>query len=258
MDSEESAVVANKQLESVYSARMGEWRALRQSRESLSIPFFLKVEPAYFAATMKCLFVGQETHGWWTDCKIQPSDLRAEQIMDFYLGARRWLHENYHRSPYWQALRHVANGLGIDAPPESFIFSNVFPCDTDKGQAPLELHEVFRKWKILADEVKILAPDIIIFFCGPRYYGNLQAYFGEWPIEPVSKVKPLIEYRPLGQSWKGLVTYHPGSLRRLQKWHVLDEIIDRLKSKETLARTQCTAPTQSWPQAPPPAEMPTS
>ena len=36
-------------------------------KRCLSIPCFLDVRPQYFAAATRIVFVGQETHGWWTE-----------------------------------------------------------------------------------------------------------------------------------------------------------------------------------------------
>jgi hypothetical protein len=224
----EQSDLANARLGELYNPHLESWRRLRQSNPGLSIPMLLKTSPAYFAAKPRVLFVGQETHGWWDNCEIQAEDLAAGQIMDFYAGLKKWLHENYRHSPYWNAVRHITAGLKINDPSDSYLVSNIFPCDVDKKQAPLALHDVFREWRVLPGEAQILEPDWIIFFCGPRYVGNLEAYFREWPSKPLTKADSLIEYNPSGQSWRGLVTYHPNALQRLKLMHVLDDILQKI------------------------------
>jgi hypothetical protein len=224
----EHSELANARLAELYRPHLESWRKLQQSNHGISIPMFLKSAPAYFAAKPRVLFVGQETHGWMTDCKVEVEEPSVQQIMDFYVGTKRWLHQNYRHSPYWNAVRHITAGLKINDPSDSYLVSNIFPCDVDKKQAPPELLQTFKQWGLLAGETEILEPEWIIFFCGPVYSESLGEYFREGLSRSVAKADPLIEFQPSGQSWRGLVTYHPNALQRLKLMHVLDDILQKI------------------------------
>jgi hypothetical protein len=234
-DSISEAGRVNQQLGELYAAKLEAWKALRTEQtvagHSLSIPLFLKVSPAYLSATPKIVFVGQETHGWWTDYPCDASAITTSEIMDFYEGAWVELYDKYKRSPYWRAMRRIAEALGVSHPPRSFLFSNIFPCDLDKRQASLELIKTFQQWKILEGELSLLAPDFVIFLCGPYYAYNLEPYFGAPLPESLSKQRRWTCYRPPGHTWKGLVTYHPASLLRSGSWAVLDELVQCIKGE---------------------------
>jgi hypothetical protein len=224
----------NRSLEEFYSSKLDAWKQLRTGEAAaahcLSIPLFLKISEAYLAAQPRIVFVGQETHGWWTEYKEEINTLTSGKIMDFYDTQWVELYRFYKRSPYWQAMRRIAEAFKLTEPPRSFLYSNIFPCDVDKKQAPPALLESFREWKILPRELELLKPDYVVFFCGREYYWNLKTYFGEYPKQFVTKATPLVEYDPPNQLWKGFVTYHPGYLRRSNNWECLDKIIEYIRS----------------------------
>jgi hypothetical protein len=175
---------------------------------------FLKATPAYFAAKPRVIVVGQETHGWMTDCKIGYEKVSVQQIMDFYLGVEITTFRQQTRSPYWRAIRKVAGEIGIQDYCYGLMTANLFPCDSDKGQAPEVLLQTMREWGVLPKEVEILQPEIVIFFCGPVYSYNLGFYFGKELLPPLSSQSRLQPYKPENVSWTGWATYHPNNLLR--------------------------------------------
>ena len=84
MNPEEQSTRANTLLENLYEPWLTPWRELRGANPKLSFPMFLKTRPAYFAAKPRIVFVGQETHGWWTDYAADLSALGAKEIMGWY------------------------------------------------------------------------------------------------------------------------------------------------------------------------------
>ena len=189
----------------------------------LSIPCFLDVRPQYFAAARRIVFVGQETNGWWTEWNGDVASLAVTEITSFYRKARPELLQKY-RSPYWRAVREITTGLAIAEPESSIVFSNIFPCDVDKKQAGSELLDAFLIWRVLPDELEVLQPDHVIFFCGPIYSWNLHCYFNSALSGKLSATTP-VSYTPADLTWNGFVSYHPHYLRRAGLWRALDQII---------------------------------
>jgi hypothetical protein len=232
----------NLRLAELYSAKLDAWKELRaeQTRAGhcLSIPLFLKASSAYLQTSPKIIFVGQETHGWWTNYASDPGNITPGEIMDFYERTWATLFDTYKRSPYWRAMRKIGAALGVDHPRGSFLFSNIFPCDLDRKPASPELMTTFRQWKILERELSILAPDYVIFFCGPRYAYNLEPYFGSPLPDVLSPQRLWMPYRPTGYTWKGVATYHPASLVRSRHGNVLDEIVNYIRlDRHQIAKT---------------------
>lgn len=173
----ELAKEANTRLQEAYenfAALEDNFRSRGRIEAPASIPCFLDVQPQYFAAATRIVFVGQETHGWWTEWSGAAPSLTVPKITDFYRKIRPELLREY-RSPYWQAVRKVATQLAIAEPESSVVFSNIFPCDVDKRQAPQELLKAFRLWRVLPDELEILRPEYVIFFVDRFIRGTYSA-----------------------------------------------------------------------------------
>jgi hypothetical protein len=190
---------ANTRLQEAYEKILPQWKTIFAKEAGLSrrlsIPCFLDVQPQYFAAATRIVFVGQETHGWWTEWDGDAASLTAPEITDFYRKERPELLRKF-RSPYWQAVRKVAKHLAIREPESSIVFTNIFPCDVDKRQARPELLDAFRIWRLLPDELEILRPDHVIFFCGPTYAWNLQYFFKSPLSGKLSATTPVLSYVP--------------------------------------------------------------
>jgi hypothetical protein len=228
VQAEELAGEANARLRQTYEEILPQWKILfaKEARlnRRLSIPCFLDVQSQYFAATTRVVFVGQETHGWWTEWNGCAESLTVPEITDFYRKERPELLQKY-GSPYWQAIREVATRLAIPEPESSIVFTNIFPCDEDKKQARVELHDTFREWRVLPRELAILRPDYVIFFCGRTYSGNLKFFFKRPLSGELSVRTPVLSYIPAGVTWNGFVSFHPNYLRRARLWHALDHIV---------------------------------
>jgi hypothetical protein len=224
----ELASEANARLQEAYEKILPQWKTIFAKEAGLngrlSIPCFLDVQPQYFAAATRIVFVGQETHGWWTEWDGDAASLTVPEITDFYRKERPELLRKF-RSPYWQAVRKVAKRLAITEPESSIVFTNIFPCDVDKRQARPELLDAFRLWRVLPDELEILRPDHVIFFSGPTYSWNLQCFFKSPLSGKLSAATPVLSYTPADVTWNGFVSYHPHYLRRAGLWRALDQII---------------------------------
>jgi len=227
-DAKALANEANARLQEAYEEVLPQWKILYAEEvrfnRRLSVPCFLDVQPQYFSATARIVFVGQQTHGWWTEWDGCAESLTVTRISDFYRETRPKLLRNY-RSPYWQAIRQVAIRLPIAEPESSIVFTNIFPCDVDKKQAPLHLHETFRLWRVLPRELEVLRPDHVIFFIGRGYLSNLPYFFKSPVLGKLSTTTPILSYTPEGASWNGIVSFHPNYLRRAGLWSALDKIV---------------------------------
>jgi hypothetical protein len=225
----EQAEVANERLEKLYEPWLVPWREMRAANPAISIPMFLEATPAYFASQPRIVFVGQETHGWWTTCKIPPSQLTARPVMDFYQGVEMTDYRIKSASPFLRAAQQMGSYLGQVNYPAPLLTANLFPCDVNKTQAPEALLKAMQTWKLLPAELEILAPQVVVFFAGPTYSGSLWEYFGT-SVEPKLSSKNLFaSYQPPGQPWQGWVTYHPGYLRRSRQWAVLDVLAESIR-----------------------------
>src|ERR1700736_5741755 len=115
----ELANEANIRLQEAYEKILPQWKTIFAKEAGLnrrlSIPCFLDVQPQYFATATRIVFVGQETHGWWTEWNGGAASLAVPDITNFYRKERPELLQKFH-SPYWQAVRKITTGLAITEP----------------------------------------------------------------------------------------------------------------------------------------------
>ena len=230
MNAELLSAEANARLGELYRPKLEAWRKLKETTKGLSIPMFLQATPEWFAAKPRIMFVGQETHGWCTECKLPPAEITVPYVMNFYHCEGMTKYRVTARSFFWRAIRKISSELGIQGFPQSVLSANLFPCDTNRRRSPEELLIKMREWRTLPDELRILSPEMVIFFVGPGYAWNLGRYFGT-EVEPrLTRENLLQPYHSKDQPWKAWVTYHPASLNRFKRWDVIGQLTDLIRS----------------------------
>ena len=76
---------------------------------------------------------------------------------------------------------------------------------------------------LLEAEVRILKPDVAVFFTGPEYDARLQTTFPD--VRFVRRDDEVTQLRSNLLPEKSFKTYHPTYLRRAKKWNALDRIV---------------------------------
>ena len=122
-------------------------------------PFFVSPNDVYWRAEVKIVFVGQETNEWSSEC-----DIVAQ--MDTY---RRFnLGEAYYSSPFWNVIRKFEIALAKSALSSAWLNLNRY--DQEGGRPSWDNQLILSELDfLLTEELKLLAPNIVIFFTGPHY-----------------------------------------------------------------------------------------
>jgi len=192
----------------------------------ISDPLLLYAFPEYEKAKVKLLIVGQQTCGWSDDSgdtlDADPIKKVMERYKNFHLG------EKYKKSPFWYSSHDLYNKLNPDGPAYGFLWSNLIRVDQN-CQRPKELIEnvVCESSPLLAYEINLLKPDIVVFFTGPYYDNRLKKTFGKLTFEKVEgfRERVLSRIQHDGLPKYSFRTYHPNYLR-LQR--LLESVISKI------------------------------
>lgn len=204
-------------------------------------------EDDYNNASPKILFIGKEPNTW-VDCAWDQIEGPLEKYKEFALATNK-----PNITTFWRAVFEIIALInGNDKKVKNFLWTNVSKYCTweGKGITNEDFYFINRKFNVLQDEIRITAPDIIIFFSGPDYDERIKAQF-KANVEFNSRVLKNIPEKQLSLVKTGeeneiipihtYRTYHPSYLNR-NKWYFLnsialdclgfnlEEIIDKLKS----------------------------
>ena len=190
-------------------------------------------EKEYLQSEFKILFFGREPNGWMGDLVLNTSDC-INKYKDFGLC------ENGRYTTFWQYIYHTKNILMPQSiTQKNFLWSNVSKFSKLNGKSiDLDSYKFFcDNFQILETELKILKPDVIIFFTGEswddkiRYQINSEIQFksvkDEIPISKLSRVQseilPYNTYR----------VDHPTTLQLQKNWNYMEIIMEQIKLTHT-------------------------
>lgn len=230
--------------------------------DRLSPPLLLHPTERWKEAPSRVLIVGQETLGWdfdagsyydwpypsicsFKDFKSVPNSVEAMVYGYKIFEFSRYQPDNY-RSPFWRAYRQIRRNFDneIDGFDTAVLWTNIFRMSLDggsviKGGTIEEIQRIREATSgLLRNEIKILKPDVVIFFTGPDYNDTLYSEFNDMELYDFHG-NDLSRTAWIGHSYLpaiSLRTYHPGYLNR-GHWELID-IIERALVERTKLLTQ--------------------
>jgi hypothetical protein len=214
----------------------------------LQPPLLLYPTARWNEAGVRVLIVGQETLGWdfSTGCFDWPYPapssfkdfMTFEDSVDAMMHAykvfefSRYQPDNY-RSPFWRAYRQIRRNFDseVDGLNTAVLWTNLFRMSLDEGSVVNngtveEIQSIQSATSgLLSREIRILKPDVVLFFTGPYYNDTLYAEFSGLQLVDFSGYdtsRTAWLQHPLLPSIS-LRTYHPGYLNR-GNWQLVDKI----------------------------------
>ncbi|MES1934409.1 hypothetical protein T35B1_17481 [Salinisphaera shabanensis T35B1] len=167
-------------------------------------PFLISPNAGYWSAPVRVAFIGQETRGWVSSDKVE------EQIAG-YEGFN--LGENYRASPFWNVIRKLERRITSENYTSAWLNLNRY--DEKKKRPSKALAKTLSEidW-ILAKELEIIEPHVIIAMTGPSYDDRiLKLLGGEKKGVEGLKVGQLCELENNTFAANAFRTYHPKYLR---------------------------------------------
>lgn len=139
-------------------------------------PLLIQPPANYGESTLKVMYVGQETNGYENEI----GSLRKDQNTPHSVETLLALYDNFTNAPGGFKYRgHFTNAVNsyqqafsrID-PTATFTWNNVVKIGNahDKG-LPSETNLQWQDhwFDVIREEIRLLAPDVVLFFTGPRY-----------------------------------------------------------------------------------------
>ncbi|MDK9556089.1 hypothetical protein QQF73_00530 [Marinobacter sp. M216] len=167
-------------------------------------PFLISPNSDYWSAPVRLAFIGQETRAWVSSDRIESQISGYER---FNLG------EHYPATPFFNIMRKLEHRITAKNYASAYLNLNRY---SEKKKRPCKalaarLSEI--DW-ILAEELEILDPHVIIALTGPSYDHRLSKLFTseQRPIGNFKK-KQLCEFANHRFDGRVIRTYHPNYLR---------------------------------------------
>jgi hypothetical protein len=215
-----------EQLKNLYSNNHTDFKKIRETfSEDLPGPFLMSPNSLYEKQKNKLLIIGQQTKGWTYDLDV---DKQMSTYELFNVG------ENYYASPFWNITRKLERSIGNEALSCAWTNINKFDLDEDRPYGEIET-AISKLDSILADEIKIIQPDICMFFTGPDFDSRLRNIFPNLKmIEIIGwNSRQFCQLKHMDLPLHSFRSYHPRSLR-IQKME--DRFIQEFVNKISILK----------------------
>ncbi|MTI20906.1 hypothetical protein E1176_07725 [Fulvivirga sp. RKSG066] len=218
-------MMINQQLKQLYKNAYGKLvEPLRQKnsllgyRDKATNPLLIQVDNNYEKADMKIMIFGQETNSWLSEInrgvfcgEIQPV---LECYKSFFLSGNCFKYGG----SFWNGIKRFKSNLKSEYPNIQFswIWNNIVKVGKCEKGYPYATHSLTDTlFDVTREEIKILKPDLFIFFTGPNYDSEIRKFLGEFESVVISKfgTRQLskISNSVLKNAYR---TYHPNYLWR--------------------------------------------
>ena len=134
---------------------------------------------------------GQETNGWWNDLPKANAFADMEMLIDKYDKAFNDDSMFCKNTPFWNGFDKFRQMLGEKYAGKKirYVWNNIVKIGKadEKGCPPDEIYNIEREYfSVIAEEVKIIRPNVILFLTGPKYDNKIADNFGELQYSAIS------------------------------------------------------------------------
>lgn len=162
------------------------------------------------------MYFGQEANGWEGPFHKSKG---VEHLLDIYDGFANNAGGPRYGGQFWNAVKELNRSFSKLHASPSFTYNNIVKIGKheSKGKPSEPLLRWQKAWfQVIREEIRILAPDLIVFFTGPHYDKFLQEAFGsvEFSQVGVRSIRQLSRVRAQGLPVNTFRTYHPNYLWR--------------------------------------------
>ena len=228
-EKEKELKTIKEQLKSLYANNLKQMIEVKEkvrekyADKELDGPFLISPNKNYIHSKKKLFIIGQQTYGW--EC-YEDIDAQMKEYEEFNLAEKSPKHRN---SPFWDMFHKIERLLLNCEYCAAWGNMNRYDFDGDKPSGEIE-KEISKLDYLLREEIKILNPDICIFFTSHYFDERIKNIFPGavfkdipgWDLKELCKIEhpelPRLCFR----------TYHPNYLRRAQ---LEDKFLTTLKQE---------------------------
>lgn len=221
-----SAQDMNQRLRSLYLSKWSQLISALSTFKELSWPLLVAVPPAYDEVPIRVMIVGQQTDSWSGNfgegLGESPVDA-VDKLMCTYTAFD--LGRKYGKS-FFNTAHRIQRLINPGYDTCSFVWSNLVKIDERRGRPSHQVEELISGLGLLQEEIKIVCPEVIVFFTGWYYDERLLASFPGVQQHSMAGCSQHLCVRLAHpdlprQSYR---TYHPNYLRRSKQGGILDQI----------------------------------
>jgi hypothetical protein len=197
-------------------------------------PLLLKIDEKYANANFKIMIFGQETNYWYSEenegefyAKIKPI---FDLYKDFFLSKDCYSYGGQ----FWNGVSKFVQLAEKKINEEvGLVWNNVIKVGKCGKGTPLKsIQEIqFKHFNIIQEEIKILKPDLLVFFSGPNYDCYIEKSFEK--LEKIS-INGFLERQLCELKLSSFVpafrTYHSNYLWRNDMNKFFEPIIEKIKT----------------------------
>ena len=201
----------NTDLRQLYQTHLARFAEVVEAFPDEDLEGPLLISPStYFDQPTKLMVIGQETGGWSGD--YIDIDAQVKEYTNFNMG------ESYRSTPFWNVTRKVEAALGL--PHYSCAWSNLNRFDYEGGPPFGDiLAEISKLDFLLRDEIRILQPDVCVFYTNRKYDHRLVALYPGLEFHDIDGL-PASHFARLSHADLPASTYrtpHPRTMR-MKQW----------------------------------------
>lgn len=190
----------------LYQGRDKDFKSIKNQIEKATGPLLMSPNEKYAKQPNRLLIVGQETHGW---AENYDNVLKNIELYEWFnLG------EKYNSRPFWNVTRKLERALNNEI--YSCAWTNISKFDVDSKRPNSEEAKIISQIDdLLIDEIKIIQPDVCIFFTGHHFDNRIKKIYTGVEFVNVSgfSSNELTQLKHKDLPEKTYRTYHPNYLR---------------------------------------------
>ena len=234
----------NKQLEDLYKSKypnltsqINEYNQnINDDNNRATNPLMLKVNDEWINADLKIMIFGQENNFWAGECGNRAIFCgKINEVIEIY--EKFYLKDLMYACPFWNEYRNIIKGTKSQGKKISFLWNNIVKIGRLGIGCVPEIHKITNEnFNIIADEINISKPDVLVFFTGPNYDNKIFDALGKYTKFPIENFNPRqlceIKFDTDYNLKYSIRTYHPGYLYRNKerKRIFMEELISNINS----------------------------
>lgn len=146
-----------------------------------SNPLMLKINEDWQNADVKVMIFGQENNFWGGECDNGGAVFcgKVNEVIDIY--ETFYLNKKRKYGPYWNEFNRIINKTTTREKKVAFLWNNIVKIGRlGMGCVPA-IHKITNEdFNVIAAEIRILKPNILIFLTGPDYDIKIKDALGDY------------------------------------------------------------------------------
>lgn len=168
----------NKQLEDLYKSKYANLTVelkkynddINDLKNRATNSLMLRADNEWTEADIKIMVFGQENNIWGGKEFGNHGVFcgKITETIDIYENF--YLNDQMYSCPFWNEYRNLKSGVNSQGKKISFLWNNIVKIGRIGIGCVPKIHKItMENFDVISEEIRILKPDILVFFTGPNY-----------------------------------------------------------------------------------------